>query len=136
MSITEYANQRWLDKGFGAVNYTPPATMYMALSTTTVTGSGTNLTEPASGSYARVAITNDKTEFSSASSGSLTNLNAITFPESSGSWGTITYVALTDASGVGLGNVWYYEALPVSKVVQDNTTVEFSASALSISMTN
>ena len=111
-------------------------TLYAALSTTTITGIGTNMTESGSGSYARVAITNDKTKWSSASSGSLTNLAAITFPESSGSWGTVTYIALTDSSAVGVGNVWYYQNLPVSKVVQAQTTVEFSASALKISLTN
>jgi len=136
MAITIYASNKWLDKGFGATNYTPPGTMYLGLSTTTISASGTNSTEPGSGSYVRKSVTNDKNEFSTAAGGALTNKNDIEFQESSGSWGTITDVAFWDHAESGSGNVWYFQQLSSSKVVQAQTTVTFSASSLNITMTN
>jgi len=123
-----------LDKNFGATDYTPPATLYVGLSTTTIGIAGTGATEPSGGAYARVAITNNKTNFGTASNGALTNSNAITFTESTASWGTITYVFIADA--LTGGNIWFFEALPAPKTVQTATTVLFSASSLTLSMTN
>lgn len=133
MSISNYAANLHLNNDFGAVSYSPPATWYVALSTVTVTASG-SYTEPTSGSYARVAVTNNKTNFSTSTGSTLTNLVAVTFPESSGSWGTATDIMFLDASASG--NLWYFETLPVPKIIQSETTVSFSASAINISTTN
>jgi len=136
MSITTYASDKNLDKNFGATNYTPPATYYVGLSASSIGVSGSTVYEPTTGSYLRVALTNDKTEFSVASGSIIRNLNDITFAESSAAWGTMVDVFLADNAATGSGNIWYYEALPVSKTVQENTVVVFSASSIVISTEN
>jgi hypothetical protein len=123
-----------LDSEFGNTAYTVPSTLYLGLSTTTVSISGTGYTEPVAGAYARVAIVNNKSNFTVAASGSLTNNTSITFTESTASWGTITYVFIADA--LTSGNVLYFEALPTAKTVQTATTVLFSVGAITISMSN
>ena len=134
MSVCYIVANKILDNNLGATANTPPGTYYVGLSTTTIDIDGTGETEPAGGSYARVAITNNKTTFTSAASGELTNDINITFAESTDAWGTITYVFLADAlSG---GNIYFFEALPSSKVVQTATTVVFAATAMTFSMTN
>jgi hypothetical protein len=133
MSISSYAANAHLNFDLGSTSYSPPATWYVGLSTVTVTATG-SYTEPVSGSYARVAVTNNKTNFSTSTGSTLTNLVAITFPESSGSWGTATDVMFLDASTAG--NLWYYQALPIPKVIQSETTVSFSASAINITIAN
>jgi len=134
MSSTTTAENLLLDSWFGAVALTPPATFYVALSTTTPTEAGTNFTEPASGAYARVAVTNNLTNFPSASGGSKTNGTAISFVESTASWGTITHIGFyNQLTG---GTLYFWEALPVSKAVAANVTVYFSAGALTISNLN
>lgn len=133
MSISTYAANAHLDYDFGKTSYTAPATWYITLSTVTVTASG-SYTEPTSGSYARVAVTNNKTNFSTASGSTITNLVAITFPESSGSWGTITDIAFLDASASG--NLWYFQPLPYPKAVESDTTVSFSASSINVYISN
>ena len=75
MSITYTSANSALDKFFGAANFTPPATLYFGLSTTAISIDGTGATEPSGGSYARVAFTNNKTNWGVASNGSLTNLS-------------------------------------------------------------
>jgi hypothetical protein len=136
MSVTYYKMNQILDNEFGSTSYTPASTLYLGLSTTTCTVSGTGYTEPTGGSYARVAIVNNKSSFSTAASGSLTNSTTLTFAESTASWGTITYVIITDSPTTSAGNVLYYEALTTAKTVQTATTVLFAAGAITISMSN
>jgi hypothetical protein len=134
MSQTYLAANAVMDQLFGNTTITVPSTLYMGLSTTTISNSGTGATEPVGNGYARVAITNSKTNFSVASSGVVTNATAISFPESTASWGTITYIAFWTASSGG--SIWFFEALPTSKTVQSNTTVYFPIGALTLSQTN
>jgi hypothetical protein len=81
-------------------------------------------------------IVNNKTNWGTASAASLSNSTAITFPESTASWGTITYVFLAASATVGAADIWYFEALSVPKTVQTSTTVQFAIGAITVSMTN
>jgi len=137
MSITFYASGSILNDALGGVPFDAPANYYLGLSTTTISSSGSNSTEPTGGkAYARVIIPNNKTYFSYSSSGSLQNSTDITFPASTAAWGTITDVFLADASASATGTIWFYEELTSPRIVQDSTTITFSASAISFSMTN
>jgi hypothetical protein len=136
VSITYISANAVLNKCFGNTTLTQPSTYYVGLSTTPPNIDGTTgYTEPSGGSYARVAVTNsDKTNWAVATSGALTNATAVTFPESSGAWGTITHVFLADASTAG--NVWWWDALSPSRVVATATTVQFAIGAITVQMTN
>jgi len=132
--ITYYSANRILDRNFGGTAYTPIATMYFGLSTTTLNIDGTGATEPSGGAYARVALVNDKTNWGTAASGSLTNSTAVTFVESTASWGTITYCFIADASTAG--NIWFFDVLTPSRAVASATTVLFAIGAITVSMNN
>ena len=105
MAITYFSANKLLDYNFGGTSYTVPTTQYFLLSTTSPAIDGSGVTEPSGGSYARVAFTNNKTNWGTASNASLTNSSAIQFTESSASWGTIVSVGLSDASSGG--NLWW-----------------------------
>ena len=132
MSSTIYAANRMLNYEFGGTSYTPPATWYFGLSTTSTGYSGSSATEPTDGAYARVALTNNKTNFSTSSSGSLINNVDIVFNQSSGSFGTIVDLDMWDL-GAG-GNIWHYQALSSPRIVSGSSVVKFLAGSLSISM--
>lgn len=134
MAICYYSGNRILDRNFGSVAYTPPATYYVGLSTSTPQIDGTGATEPSTGSYARVAFTNDKTNWGTAASASLTNSAAVTFVESTASWGTITHVGLWDAASAG--NLWFFDVLTPSRSVASATTVLFAIGSITVNMTN
>lgn len=127
-----YMGRKVIDKVFGATDFTPPATLYAAASTTTPNADGTGVTEPVGASYARVAVTNNTTNFPNAagSPGSKTNGTAITFPAASGSWGTITHIAFYDASSGG--NPVGFGALGTSKAVASADTLNIAIGALTI----
>jgi hypothetical protein len=132
--ITTYSSNRVIDFNFGSTAYTQPATYYFGLSTSTINFDGTGATEPSGGSYARVALTNNKTNWGTAASGVLTNATAITFAESSASWGTITYVFLSDA--LTAGNIWWFDVLSPSRAVASLTTVIFAIGAVTVTFNN
>ena len=95
-----------LDSRFGSVAVAIPATYYVGLSTTLPTNTGTNVTEPSGGLYARVAVTNNATNFPAAAARSKSNGTVITFPTASASWGTVTHFVLYDASTGGVFRAW------------------------------
>jgi hypothetical protein len=132
--ITTYSSNRVIDLNFGSTAYTQPATYYFGLSTSTINFDGTGATEPSGGAYARVAFTNNKTNWGTAANGILTNATAITFAESSASWGTITYVFLSDA--LTAGNIWWFDVLSPSRAVASLTTVIFAIGAVTVTFNN
>jgi hypothetical protein len=134
MALTTYMANKILDRNYGNVNYTVPATYYIALSTTTPSSDGTGVTEPSGGNYSRVAVTNNKTNFTTAANGSLSNATQFAFPESTSSWETITHICLYDASTGG--NLIAYDTLNPSRVVQSATTVLLAVGQMQISMMN
>lgn len=86
--------------------FTPAATIYVALCTADPTdaGTGASMSEVANANgYARTAIT-----FGAAATRKVIQSGAVTFPQATGSWGTITSWALTSANTYGTGNVYAY----------------------------
>lgn len=111
--ISTYGKNAMLDHMFNLA-YTPAATIYLALSTTDTASS---TTEPSGNGYARTAVA-----FSAPVSASrkIVQDGAVTFPEASGAWGTISHWAIFDASTGG--NQLAYGAFTSSfAVVAGNT---------------
>jgi len=137
MSISENASNKVLDRLFGQTTLTPPTTYYVGLSTNALTFSGSITGEPSGGAYARVAVTNNKTNWANAASGILANLTSVTFTESTASWGTITHVFLASSlAGTAASDLWFYEALTASRAVADTTTVLFDVGGIEMQMDN
>lgn len=120
--------------GGGATTWAP-ATWYCGLSTTTPNDDGSGFTEPVGGSYARVAVTNNVTNFPAAATvaGVTTKKNGakITFPNPTGLWGQIpAYGFFTAPSG---GTPEYTNTLdtPIT-VLSGNTPVEFDVNQIVI----
>jgi hypothetical protein len=133
MAATNYARDKILNYNFGSIAYTVPASFFLGLSTTTINAGGSTATEPVGAGYARVEIANDKTNWTYSSSGCLLNATSLSFVQSSGSWGTATYLGLWDT--VTSGSLWFYQQLPTSKIIQTDTVIIFSASSVAISLT-
>lgn len=130
MSKSNYLENAILDHMLGGPDYVRPATVYMALFTAAPTDAGGG-TEVTGGSYARVAITNNATNFPAAVGGVKTNGTAITFPTPSAGWGTVTHWGLFDASTSG--NLLRYGTLTVSKTVDSGDVISFPIGDLSSS---
>jgi len=133
MSFTDYLENKLLDHVWGNTAYSAPTTLYIGLSTTTPTDSGGNITEPATGAYARVSVTNNTTNWPNASGGAKSNGVAITFPEATASWGTVTHFFIADTNS-GFTNVIATGALTASKTIDTGDTASFAIGDLDITL--
>jgi hypothetical protein len=116
-----------------------PATLYVALYTTTPTDS-TAGTEVTGGSYARVAVTSalanwagtqsaGSTTASTGTGGTTSNNGAITFPAPTANWGSVTGFGILDASTAG--NLLIYAALTTPKTINSGDAApSFAAGSL------
>jgi len=95
MGASDYLETAIQKHRFGISSWSAPSTVYLAVSTADPTDDCSGMEEPFGNSYARVAITNDGTEWSE-SSGTVTNDNDQSFPEATGDWGTLSHWALFD----------------------------------------
>ena len=137
-SLFDTYEVRVLDNMFGcSASYVAQSpNLYFGLSTQTITEGASGILEPSGASYTRVAVSNNKTTWSNASAGSLSNAIAITFPVATGSWGTVVDFFLASVSGAGVSNDYIgYGTLTASKTIQNGDTASFAPSALSITLT-
>jgi hypothetical protein len=119
-----------LDMSFSKASNSFPATFYVALSTSTPANDGTGVTEPVGNDYARVAVTNNATNWPAATSRSKSNGVTIAFPTATGAWGSCTHFALYDASTGGNFVAWGELTSPVSPTA--GTQASFAVGALVI----
>ena len=128
-SKSDYLENKVLDHVVGATAYTAPGTLYFALFTVAPsdTGGGTEVT---GGSYARVAMTNNTTNFPAATGGQKKNGTVITWPAATASWGTCVAVGIYDAASAG--NLLFWSTLATNKTVDSGDTVSIPVNSLVI----
>jgi hypothetical protein len=107
-------------------SYTSPATVYVGLYTSDPTDANTG-TEVSGGSYARTAAS-----FGAPSNGTSLNDAAIEFPQATGSWGTVAYIGILDASTSG--NLLYHTALDVAKPIDTGDIFKIAIGSLSVTL--
>lgn len=116
---------------------TAPATVYVALSSTApsvVAGVLGNITEPTNGSYARVAITNNDTNFTT-SGRTVTNNVAVEFPTATANWNAnAAYAVLYDAATTG--NALVSCSLGSSTAVLTGVRVVLDAGSITLTVPN
>lgn len=132
-AASNYLENKVLDHVLGGASYSQPASLYVGLFTNTSSNAATNLEagtltdEVSGGSYARKAAT-----FSAASGGTASTSATITFDAATANWGTITHVAIIDASSAG--NVLFWGAVTTSKTIESGDTFQISSGNLSVSL--
>lgn len=92
---------------------------------------GSTAGEVSGGSYARVGLTNNATNWPAASAGAKSNGIAINFGTATANWGTVTHFAILDAAT--LGNILYHGDLTVSKVINSGDSAQFPIGDLDVS---
>ena len=134
MAVTYDISNKIQSLLWGNTTYTPPTTWYLGISTTTVANDATGITEPTDTAYARIAIPNLTTSFTTPVNGMVQNKIAFQFPESLVSWGTITDFFISTA--VTGGSVEFFGKLTLSRTVETGTVLLLSIGALQMTMAN
>jgi hypothetical protein len=120
---------------YGTAPYTGVSTLYLALFNNTSGNAATNLeagtltdeVTTSSSAYTRKTIT-----FAAASSGSSASSATVTFDTATASWGSITHIAVMDASTSG--NVLFYGAVTTAKTIDTGDTFQVSSGNLTIAL--
>ena len=115
-------------------NVSIASTVYLALSTSTPTADGTNVTEPSGNGYVRKLLGNYNQSYtqlmSQAANGKSENSAEIHFNKATGSWGTITHVCLYSAATGG--TLLAYGALTESVAVTEGDVFVIDAGDLEV----
>lgn len=118
--MSAYLEAKILDHVLGGTTYTPPATVYFALSTAAFdpSATGSAMSEATGTAYARQAQTNNTTNFPNATGSNpavKSTGTTVDWGTAGSSWGTIQSVYILDASSAG--NVLYGGDLPAPSPV-------------------
>jgi hypothetical protein len=117
-SFADFLEDEILDHVFGAATFSAAASLFIGLSTTTITDAGGNITEPVGNGYSLAGLVENDITF--------------TFPEASGSWGVIIDFFISDlATG---GNIYLYGTLDVSKTIDAGDTARFDPGDFNITL--
>ena len=100
---------------------------YVSLWTSDPTDDETG-TEVSAGSYART-----QASFPLATTGQVVNDADITFPTSTGSWGTVTHIGLHE-SDTGTGNMIYHTELDIAKTIDAGDIFKISSGDLTVEL--
>lgn len=125
MSFTNYLETELLDHVFGGNAYSSPAAVYVGLFTA-APGEAGGGTEISGGAYVRRAGS------FSVSGNTATTSAAIEWPTATASWGTITHIAIFDASTAG--NMLAYASLSASKTIASGDVFRIPAGDIDITL--
>lgn len=135
-SFSDYLEAKVLDAILGQTALPAIGTTYIALYTANPGEASASGTEVTGGSYARVAFTNNTTNWPAASGTTPTQKSngvAITFPAPTANWGVVTGFAIYDAATVGNELMW--GVLSVSKTVNNGDAAPvFAINALVVTL--
>jgi len=133
MSFTNNLEAELLDHIFTDGAYSPPATLYIGLSTSTPTEAGGNISEPSGNGYDRKSVA--AADMDAAVEGgpsSKDNGSELAFDQATGSWGTVThFVVFTASSG---GTALMFGSLTTSKTIDNGDVARFSAGDFEITL--
>ena len=124
--FSNYLENKVLDHVLRNTSYTSPTTVYVGLFTTDPTDAGTG-TECTGSAYARQVLS-----VTTASGGIVTSSADVTFPQATGSWGTITHIGLLDA--LTSGNLLMHTPLTTSKSIDNGDILKISSGNLTVTL--
>ena len=125
MPFAESIDNSILDHYFQKASWTQPTAVYIGMSSTTPTKVGANVTEPTTGSYARIQI--NPADMNSAATSNTSNNVLKGFVQATADWlagVNLTHLVIFDAVTVGtfIGS----KALDVAKPVLNGDTPEYA----------
>lgn len=133
MSWSDTLENGILDHVLGGPDYTRVDTVYIGLSTAVVSDNTNGLAEPSGNNYSRISVINSSNNFGAAAAGVKQNATVFTFPEASGSWGTVVHFQIWNhPTGVTAAQLIAVGSLAISKAITAGDTPRFPVNSLSI----
>ena len=129
-AASDYLEDKLLDHVLGNTAFTQPSNIYLALFTA---DTGLEANSPSAEiSTSGTAYGRQSVSFAASSSGSASTSATVTLSAATANWGTVTHVAVMDASTSG--NVLFYGAVTTSKTIESGDTFQVSSGNLTVSL--
>jgi len=124
-NMSDYLEQQFLEATLNTGTFPTFTNVYVALFTTATSDSGGGTEVTNANAYARVD-TGSFTSMTGITDGQTENTAEIAFTQATGSWGTVTHMAIVDSGTHGGGNFLFHGALTASKPVDTNDTFKIA----------
>ena len=124
-AMSDYLELKFLDHFTGRASTTAPSAVYLGLAVGSIADNAGG-TELSGSNYARKAIT-----FAVASGGAISSNASVEFDPATGSWGTVAYWGIWDASTSG--NLLFRGAFTASKAIASGDILKVASGSLTIS---
>lgn len=124
--MSNYLENALINATLRNTSYTSPAAVYISLHTADPTDAGSG-TEVSGNAYIRQSAT-----FGAPSNGVSTTTSDITFPQATGLWGTIGWIAIWNAQTTG--NMLYHTALDTSKSIDTGDIFKIASGSLTVTL--
>lgn len=129
-AASDYLEDKLLDHVLGNTAFSQPSNIYLALFTA---DTGLEANSPSAEiSTSSTGYSRQSVSFAASSSGSASTSATVTFSAATANWGTVTHVAVMDASTSG--NVLFYGAVTTSKTIESGDTFQVSSGNLTVSL--
>lgn len=120
--LSNYLENKLLDHVLRNTSYNSPTTVYVGLYTSDP-GDDNSGTEVSGGSYARQVL-----NVTTATGGIVTSSADVTFPQATGSWGTVSHIGLLDS--LTSGNLLMHTPLTTSRLIESGDILKISTGNL------
>jgi hypothetical protein len=124
--ISNFLEDALINATLRNTTYTSPATVYVGLYTTDPTDANVG-TEVSGGSYARQSVS-----FAAPSNGLSASDADVTFPQATGSWGTVGWIGILDAATSG--NLLYHTPLDTAKTIESGDIFKIVSGNLTVQL--
>ncbi len=135
-AMSVYLTNNIINHIFSSSTYEKPSTIAVALCHSPVSAEATGATMPElalSGSYGRVRLNPDPTNWVSSGAGLVSNGVAVRFLAASDEWeGGVSHVAIMDSVQYGAGNVLFSGPIETPKTINQGEILSFSPGELTI----
>ena len=139
--MSNYLEEQLVLHIFRTGSYSAPGVLAIALLTTGAadgdtgifsTGTGVEVTD--ANAYAREARNPLDANWDAVTGGNgqTANTAAITFTQATGSWGTVSDMAIVDNTSHDAGNMLFYSAVDTGRTIDNGDTAEFAAGAITV----
>jgi len=139
--MSDYLESNLVTHIFRTSSWSKPSVLAICLLTTAAddddtgqfsTGTGVEVTN--ANAYSRQARNPLDANWAAATGGNgqTSNVAAITYSQATGSWGTVSAMAITDNSTYDSGNLLFHSTVTTSRTIDNGDTAEFAASAITV----
>jgi hypothetical protein len=142
--MSDYLEGALVDHIFRNISFAKPTVLAFALLTTAADDANTGVftaatpgVEVANASgYSRVAHNPSTSNWTavSAGDGQTDNGSAITYTQATGSWGTVTAMAICSATAYNTGNMLFHSTVTTSRAIDNGDTAEFATGAVTVTL--